>query len=30
MVCFKRPVDPYIVPLGAEEKDAYNRLRIAA
>ncbi|MEW6415158.1 MAG: fumarate reductase/succinate dehydrogenase flavoprotein subunit [Pseudomonadota bacterium] len=28
MSCFKRPIDPYIVPLDEEEKDAYNRLRI--
>jgi succinate dehydrogenase/fumarate reductase flavoprotein subunit len=28
MVCFKRPVDPYIVALDDDEKDAYNRLRV--
>jgi succinate dehydrogenase/fumarate reductase flavoprotein subunit len=28
MVCFKRPVEPYIVPLDAQEKEAYNRLRV--
>ena len=28
MACFKRPVDPYVVPLDKDEKDAYNRLRI--
>ncbi len=28
MACFKRPIEPYIVPLDDEEKDAYNRLRI--
>jgi succinate dehydrogenase/fumarate reductase flavoprotein subunit len=28
MNCFKRPIDPYIVPLDEEEKDAYNRLRV--
>ncbi len=26
--CFKRPIDPYIVPLDDEEKHAYNRLRV--
>lgn len=25
---FKRPVDPYIVPVGDDERDAYNQLRI--
>ncbi len=25
---FKRPVDPYIVPIGDDERDAYDRLRI--
>ena len=28
MTCFKRPIDPYIVALDDEEKDAYNRLRV--
>ena len=28
MSCFKRPIDPYIVDLDDEEKDAYNRLRV--
>jgi len=28
MSCFKRPIDPYIVELDDEEKDAYNRLRV--
>jgi succinate dehydrogenase/fumarate reductase flavoprotein subunit len=28
MTCFKRPIEPYIVPLDDEEKDAYNRMRI--
>ena len=28
MTCFKRPIDPYIVDLDDEEKDAYNRLRV--
>ncbi len=28
MDCFKRPVDPYVVSLDEDEKDAYNRLRI--
>ena len=28
MTCFKRPIDPYIVELDDEEKDAYNRLRV--
>ena len=27
---FKRPVDPYIVPIGEEERGAYDELRIAA
>ncbi|AKJ31257.1 fumarate reductase/succinate dehydrogenase flavoprotein subunit [Caldimonas brevitalea] len=30
MVCFKRPIDPYIVPIADTEKQAYQRLRIAA
>lgn len=28
MSCFKRPVDPYIIALDEDEKDAYNRMRI--
>ena len=24
MTCFKRPIEPYIVPLDEEEKDAYK------
>jgi len=28
MVCFKRPIEPYIVPLQDEEKTAYQRLRV--
>ena len=28
MTCFKRPIEPYIVPLDEDEKDAYNRMRI--
>ncbi len=28
MTCFKRPIEPYIVDLDDEEKDAYNRLRV--
>jgi succinate dehydrogenase/fumarate reductase flavoprotein subunit len=28
MTCFKRPIEPYIVELDDEEKDAYNRLRV--
>lgn len=28
MTCFKRPIEPYIVPLDDDEKDAYNRMRI--
>jgi succinate dehydrogenase/fumarate reductase flavoprotein subunit len=30
MACRKRPVDPYVVPIKAAEKDAYRRLRIPA
>ncbi len=30
MACRKRPVDPYVVPIKAAEKDAYHRLRIPA
>ncbi|WP_194722629.1 fumarate reductase/succinate dehydrogenase flavoprotein subunit [Noviherbaspirillum malthae] len=29
MRCFKRPVEPYIVSLGEEEKSAYQKLRIS-
>jgi succinate dehydrogenase/fumarate reductase flavoprotein subunit len=29
MVCFKRAIEPYIVPLDENEKTAYQRLRIA-
>ena len=28
MSCFKRPIDPYVVPLDEEEKAAYDHLRI--
>lgn len=28
MVSFKKPVEPYIVPLDEDEKDAYQRMRI--
>jgi succinate dehydrogenase/fumarate reductase flavoprotein subunit len=28
MTCFKRAIEPYIVPLDEQEKDAYHRLRI--
>lgn len=28
MICFKRPIEPYIVPLDDDEKDAYNRMRV--
>ncbi|MBQ5940638.1 fumarate reductase/succinate dehydrogenase flavoprotein subunit [Massilia sp. AB1] len=28
MRCFKRPVDPYIVPLDDQEKNAYRQLRV--
>jgi len=28
MTCFKRPIDPYIVPLDDGEKDAYRHLRV--
>jgi len=28
--CFKREIDPYIVELDEEEKDAYNKLRVAS
>jgi succinate dehydrogenase/fumarate reductase flavoprotein subunit len=28
MTCFKRPIEPYIVALDDEEKDAYQRLRV--
>ncbi|WP_084572825.1 fumarate reductase/succinate dehydrogenase flavoprotein subunit [Methylocapsa aurea] len=30
MACRKRPIEPYIVPIDATEKDAYHRLRIPA
>ncbi len=30
IACRKRPVDPYVVPIEATEKDAYRRLRIPA
>lgn len=29
MSCFKRPIEPYIVALDEDEKNAYNRMRIA-
>lgn len=28
MTCFKRPLEPYIVSLDEQEKQAYQRLRI--
>ena len=28
MVSFKKPVEPYVVPIEAQEKDSYNQLRI--
>ena len=28
MSCFKRPIEPYIVALDEDEKEAYNRMRI--
>jgi hypothetical protein len=28
MVSFKRPIEPYIVPLDSEELSAYQRLRV--
>lgn len=28
MHCFKRPIEPYLVALDADEKEAYNRMRI--
>ncbi|MBI3562007.1 MAG: fumarate reductase/succinate dehydrogenase flavoprotein subunit [Gammaproteobacteria bacterium] len=28
MNCFKRPIEPYLVALDANEKEAYNRMRI--
>jgi succinate dehydrogenase/fumarate reductase flavoprotein subunit len=28
--CFKRDIDPYIVELDDEEKNAYNKLRVAS
>lgn len=30
MTSFKRPVEPYLVPLDANERTAYSRLRVAA
>ncbi len=30
MACFKRAIEPYIVPIAAAESSAYNRLRIPA
>lgn len=30
MTCYKRPVEPYIVPIDDEEKDAYGKIRIAS
>ncbi len=30
MVSFKRPVDPYIVPLETHEMSAYQHLRVPA
>jgi succinate dehydrogenase/fumarate reductase flavoprotein subunit len=30
MQSFKRPVDPYVIPLAETEKTAYQRLRIPA
>jgi succinate dehydrogenase/fumarate reductase flavoprotein subunit len=30
MVSFKRPVDPYVVPIADTEKAAYQKLRVAA
>ncbi len=29
MVCFKRPIEPYIVPLDAQEQAAYQHMRVA-
>jgi succinate dehydrogenase/fumarate reductase flavoprotein subunit len=29
MVSYKKPVEPYIVPLDEDDKDAYQRMRIA-
>ncbi len=28
MICFKRPIEPYLVTLDEHEKEAYNRMRI--
>jgi len=28
-VCFKRPVPPYLYPIAAEERDAYDKLRVS-
>ncbi|MET0339896.1 MAG: fumarate reductase/succinate dehydrogenase flavoprotein subunit [Polyangiales bacterium] len=30
MTCFKRPIEPYIVPLSERERTAYQRLRVGA
>jgi succinate dehydrogenase/fumarate reductase flavoprotein subunit len=30
MGCFKRPIDPYVIPIAEQEKTAYQRLRIPA
>lgn len=30
MTSFKKPVEPYIIPLDAEEMQAYDRLRVGA
>lgn len=30
MVSFKKPVEPYVIPLDAEELQAYDRLRVGA
>jgi len=30
MVSFKKPVEPYLIALDADEKQAYNRLRVSA
>ncbi len=30
MVSFKRPVEPYLIPLSAQEQDAYSHLRLKA
>ena len=28
MISFKKPVEPYLIPLDDEEQQAYNRLRV--